>query len=204
MRPTDYAPPITTGRDRVAIVPDQDLASDPLSESVLRARSIEARDIEEHLRSANAKAALSLKAVLLAKRAAAGVRLRARIIGHKVSRRGHRLLDDLTCCDVYGIEGMALFFSTVALWVSPLYMIIKISLNQAVLNANNCPDLFLSNPTYVAAFYSWLDAMSTTGEAQRGSAAAHASGLPVEGNTIVEQYNDTFNNCTHQANMQVF
>ena len=86
MRPTDYAPPITTGRDRVAIVPDQELASDPLSESVLRARSIEARDIEEHLRSANAKAALSLKAVLLAKRAAAGVRLRARIIGHKVSR----------------------------------------------------------------------------------------------------------------------
>ena len=101
-------------------------SSDILSDSIKAATSMEAKLLESALHHQSVAGHARLKHIMHQRAAAAGVRLRARIISSKVRRGGHTLLDSLSFFDVYGWEGMSFFVATVALWVSPLYLIISI------------------------------------------------------------------------------
>ena len=68
------------------------------------------KNLEKELQKKNYDGALRQQQMLQSKKAAAGVRLRARIISAKVKRSGNHLLNTLTFFDVYGCQVNFCFF----------------------------------------------------------------------------------------------
>lgn len=113
------------------------------------------------------------------RRAHEGVRLRSRIIGRRVDHRKDLIIQDISWWDLYGASGFALLFASFGIWTSPLYMLVEISMNQAIIDENNCAANFQDGAGYVYSntnFQSWLDSQVAAG-------------------VSVSSYNTTMQNC---------